>query len=149
GAGPAGGGRVSPRRDARIVFGESLPSGGRRDPRAGAGRGSRRCPRISRQPAGGRVSGNFLIPRMSSPGRFTELKRILPRGEISLEKSVLEAHAGDKWFASHLPDAVALPRSTSSVAALLRFASRHQIPVTPRGAGYGYVGGCVPMRGGI
>ena len=31
----------------------------------------------------------------------------------------------------------------------MRFAYRHQIPVTPRGAGFGYVGGCVPLKGGI
>jgi glycolate oxidase subunit GlcD len=77
------------------------------------------------------------------------LKQILPPGQISFAKSVLEAHAGDKWFATHRPDAVAFPRSTASVAALLRFAHQHRIPVTPRGAGQGYVGGCVPVRGGI
>jgi glycolate oxidase len=32
---------------------------------------------------------------------------------------------------------------------LLQFASREEIPVTARGAGFGYVGGCVPARGGI
>ncbi len=32
---------------------------------------------------------------------------------------------------------------------LLQFASAHKIAVTARGAGYGYVGGCVPVRGGI
>ena len=77
-----------------------------------------------------------------------QLKKMLP-GEISLEPKTLAKYAGDKWFATHLPDAVALPRSTRSVSAILRFANRHQIPVTPRGAGYGYVGGCVPMHGGI
>ena len=41
------------------------------------------------------------------------------------------------------------PRSTRSVAAVLGFAHRHRIPVTARGGGHGYVGGCVPMRGGI
>jgi glycolate oxidase len=76
------------------------------------------------------------------------LKRLLPR-EINLDPSTLEKYAGDKWFAAHLPDAVARPRSTQSVSRLLRFASRHRIPVTPRGAGHGYVGGCVPVRGGI
>jgi glycolate oxidase len=81
--------------------------------------------------------------------QLSRLKTILPRGEISFDKAVLEKYAGDKWFASHLPDAVALPRSTKSVSALLRFANRNGIPVTPRGAGYGYVGGCVPIRGGI
>jgi len=76
------------------------------------------------------------------------LKKNLP-GEIVLAPATLAHYAGDKWFASHQPDAVALPRSTRSVSAILRFAHEHNIPVTPRGAGHGYVGGCVPVRGGI
>lgn len=78
-----------------------------------------------------------------------KLQRLLPRGELRLDEPTLRAHAGDKWFASHLPQAVALPRTTRSVSLLLRFASRHRIPVTARGAGHGYVGGCVPVQGGI
>src|SRR5208283_2803501 len=77
------------------------------------------------------------------------LKNILPAGEIIFDPQILANYAGDKWFASHQPDAVALPRSTRSVSTLLRFANKHKIPVTPRGAGHGYVGGCVPVRGGI
>jgi glycolate oxidase len=81
--------------------------------------------------------------------RLAQLKRLLPPGEISFDPAVLAQHAGDKWFAAHLPDAVVLPRSAQSVSAALRFANQHDIPVTPRGAGHGYVGGCVPVRGGI
>ncbi len=76
------------------------------------------------------------------------LKKLLPR-EIFLEPHKRADYAGDKWFATHQPDAVALPRSAKSVSRILRFANQHKIPVTPRGAGHGYVGGCVPMRGGI
>jgi glycolate oxidase len=78
-----------------------------------------------------------------------QLKRFLRADEIFFEDSILEKYSGDKWFATHKPDAVALPRTTDSISALLRFANRHNIPVTARGAGYGYVGGCVPIRGGI
>jgi glycolate oxidase subunit GlcD len=77
------------------------------------------------------------------------LQEALPPGELTLDESVRRAHGSDKWFASALPDAVALPRSANSVAAILRFASARGIPVTPRGAGHGYVGGCVPVCGGI
>ncbi len=80
---------------------------------------------------------------------LARLKKLLPPGELVLDPKTLTRYAGDKWFATHQPDAVALPRSTKSVAAILRFAHRHHIPVTARGAGYGYVGGCVPVRGGI
>jgi len=80
---------------------------------------------------------------------LAQLPRLLPRGEVSFEASVLEKHAGDKWLVAHKPDAVVVPRSTRSVSALLRFANQHHIPITPRGAGYGYVGGCVPICGGI
>jgi len=80
---------------------------------------------------------------------LNKLKQLLPPHEISFAPDILAAHAGDKWFASHLPDAVALPRSTQSVATVLRFATAHKIPVTARGAGHGYVGGCVPAEGGI
>src|SRR5882757_5367540 len=79
---------------------------------------------------------------------FHRLKKILP-GEIILEPRKLADYAGDKWFATHQPDAVALPRSAKSVSTILRFANQHKIPVTPRGAGHGYVGGCVPLHGGI
>jgi glycolate oxidase subunit GlcD len=44
---------------------------------------------------------------------------------------------------------VVFAESTEHVSKLLRFASEHQVPVTPRGAGFGYVGGCVPAQGGI
>ena len=82
------------------------------------------------------------------PKLLRRLKKILP-GEIVMDSETLAKYAGDKWFATHKPDAVALPCSTQSVSAILRFASRHRIPVTPRGAGHGYVGGCVPLHGGI
>lgn len=77
------------------------------------------------------------------------LQKRLPKGELQLEPEILQRYSGDKWFAAALPDAVAFPRSTASVSAILKFASKFQIPVTPRGAGYGYVGGCVPVHGGI
>lgn len=80
---------------------------------------------------------------------FAALKRKLAPGELSFDLETRQKHSGDKWFAAALPDAVAFPKSTASVSAILAFANRHRIPVTARGAGQGYVGGCVPNRGGI
>lgn len=77
------------------------------------------------------------------------LARELEADELLTDRESLQANSGDKWFASSIPDAVVLPRDTVSVARVMRYASKHRIPVTPRGAGYGYVGGCVPSQGGI
>ena len=76
------------------------------------------------------------------------LKKKIP-GEIFFDATALKNYSGDKWFATHPPDAVALPRSSKSVSKILHFANQNKIPVTARGGGYGYVGGCVPIRGGI
>jgi glycolate oxidase subunit GlcD len=78
-----------------------------------------------------------------------KLVELLGAGVVSDEAEVREAHAGDKWFASNLPEVVVFAESTEQVSKLLKFASEHRIPVTARGSGFGYVGGCVPSRGGI
>ena len=68
---------------------------------------------------------------------------------LHFDEATRHQHAADKWFARRLPEAVALPRNTAQVSRLLRFAHERGIPVTARGAGYGYVGGCVPVQGGL
>ncbi len=70
-------------------------------------------------------------------------------GILFHDDATLQAHSHDKWFASRLPDLVAIPETTEQVSQILRFASENRIPVTPRGSGVGYVGGCVPLEGGI
>ena len=78
-----------------------------------------------------------------------DLRALLGEEAVSDDAAELLAHSGDKWFANHLPSVVVFATSTEQVSRLLRFASEKKIPVTARGAGYGYVGGCVPVRGGI
>ncbi len=79
---------------------------------------------------------------------INELKALL--GDcVSTEPDVLQEHATDKWHAAALPDAVVLARSAEQVAAAVTFAAQHNLPITARGAGVGYVGGCVPVQGGI
>jgi glycolate oxidase len=47
------------------------------------------------------------------------------------------------------PLAVVSPASTGEVAAVVRLADEHRIPVTARGAGTGMSGGCIPRADGI
>lgn len=78
-----------------------------------------------------------------------DIARILGPEKVSADPDILAQHAGDKWYAAVLPEAVAFPESTEDVSLLMRYASSMNIPVTARGGGVGYVGGCVPVRGGI
>jgi glycolate oxidase len=78
-----------------------------------------------------------------------ELRSLLGTHCVADDPEVLAEHSGDKWFAAHEPEAVVFAKSTSDVSKLLRFASHEKIPITARGGGFGYVGGCVPVQGGI
>lgn len=78
-----------------------------------------------------------------------DLRQVLGAEVVFDDAETLAAHGGDKWFANHPPQVVVFAENTAQVSQLLKFASEHKIPVTARGAGYGYVGGCVPVRGGI
>jgi glycolate dehydrogenase FAD-linked subunit len=78
-----------------------------------------------------------------------ELRKLLGDGIVADDAETLAVHGGDKWFAAHQPQVVVFARSTDDVSKLLQFASREKIPLTARGGGFGYVGGCVPARGGI
>ena len=77
------------------------------------------------------------------------LVKLLGPEKVSVDEQVLAEHAGDKWFASSLPEVVVFAEETADVAQVMRFASENKVPVTPRGSGYGYVGGCVPVKRGI
>lgn len=91
----------------------------------------------------------MAIKKSTQQRKLRQLEKSLTKGELSFELQTRKAHSGDKWFASHLPDAVAFPKSTKSVSQILTFATKNNIPVTARGAGVGYVGGAVPEHGGI
>src|SRR6478735_4821431 len=77
------------------------------------------------------------------------LAALIGAEKITTAADILAASSGDKWFASHPPDLVVFAESTADVSAVLKFANERKIPVTTRGAGFGYVGGCVPVHGGI
>src|SRR5436309_11528740 len=78
-----------------------------------------------------------------------ELRQVLGSDAIADDPETLAAHSGDKWFATEAPEVVVFARSTSDISKLLKFASQKKIAVTARGAGFGYVGGCVPAKKGI
>ncbi len=77
-----------------------------------------------------------------------DLQSLLP-DRISVSPADLEKCATDKWFASQQPEAVVYAESAAEVSAVMKFSAAHKVPVTVRGGGVGYVGGCVPVQRGI
>ncbi len=56
----------------------------------------------------------------------------------------------ESLHAAHVtPLAVVHPRSTDDVVTIVRWATRHQVPLTPRGSGTGLSGGATPVPGGV
>jgi len=79
-----------------------------------------------------------------------DLRRLIPaKAGIITDPERLAELGRDKWFAAALPEIAVAPGSAGEVSSVLAYADKHGIPVTARGAGVGYVGGCVPVRGGI
>ena len=86
---------------------------------------------------------------MNSATLAATLAALIGPDKVTTAADILAANSGDKWSASHPPDIVVFAESTADVATVLKFANEQKTPVTTRGAGYGYVGGAVPVHGGI
>jgi len=86
-----------------------------------------------------------------TPDIIRELSAIVGRDGVSTKKHDLEDCSHDEMPVAepHPPEVVVKPGDTQSVAQLLKYANDNRIPVTPRGAGTGLSGGCVPLYGGI
>ncbi|MCW0218033.1 MAG: FAD-binding protein [Prosthecobacter sp.] len=78
-----------------------------------------------------------------------DLISLIGASRVSTTSADLATHSTDKWFASNPPEVVVHAESTEDVSKVLRYANEHGIPVTPQGSRVGYVGGAVPLRGGI
>ena len=98
---------------------------------------------------GGACPTALLRQSSHEMGITSELRRLLGNDAVADDPPTLADHSGDKWFARETPEVVVFAQSSTDVKNLLRFANENKIPVTARGAGYGYVGSCVPVRRGI
>ena len=80
---------------------------------------------------------------------IAELSTVLGDG-LSLSKADLVAHgASEAYFAATPPDAVAYPRTTDEVAAIVRICAAHGAPVIPWGTGTSLEGHALALSGGV
>jgi glycolate oxidase subunit GlcD len=92
---------------------------------------------------------NKINRELSSPVWLAGLEAVLDPERISVAAETLAEFGTDRWHASAKPEVVVQALSRDDVVATMKFANKNGIPVTTRGSGVGYVGGCVPVSGGI
>jgi glycolate oxidase len=80
---------------------------------------------------------------------LTRLAGIVGESNLLLDDTDRLTFGTDALRRGHPADAVVRPGSTSEVAAVVRVCAEAGIPFVPRGAGTGYTGGAVPVRGGV
>ena len=80
-----------------------------------------------------------------------ELIAALPDGSVLTDRDVVASYRQDWARDPHAgwPRAVVRATCTADVQAVLRWASAHNVPVVPRGAGSGLSGGSTAVEGGI
>ena len=78
-------------------------------------------------------------------------QKVVGAGNVLGGDAVTDDYSHDEALTTPpvVPAAVVLPATTEEVAAVLRVADEHRIPVTARGAGTGMSGACVPEADGI
>ncbi|MCB1057078.1 MAG: FAD-binding oxidoreductase [Acidobacteria bacterium] len=85
-----------------------------------------------------------------TPDLLAELRRRVGDEALLAAEDDLERYDHDYTEAFRFtPEAVLLPSSPDQVAEILRFATEHRLPVTPRGAGTGLSGGALAVHGGL
>jgi glycolate oxidase len=83
------------------------------------------------------------------PSALRDLQAIVGRDSVVHQRHDLVIFERDANIEGALPDAVVFASSTADVAAVMKVAAQHGLPVVPRGAGTGLSGGAVTVHGGI
>ncbi len=78
-----------------------------------------------------------------------KLESLVGRDHLTTEKEELICYSYDATGKESLPDAVAFPGSVEEISAIMKLAASDKFPVIARGAGSGFVGGSVPIQGGV
>lgn len=86
---------------------------------------------------------------MIDAAHIEALEGIVGGENVYSDKAHLIAYSYDATRTKYEPDAVVFPRDEADVSAILQYCNKHQIVITPRGAGSGFTGGALPANGGI
>ena len=77
------------------------------------------------------------------------LEEIVGSDDIKSDKIHLRAYSYDATKEHFEPEAVVFPENEEEVSKILKYCNENKIVVIPRGAGSGFTGGALPVKGGI
>jgi glycolate oxidase len=77
------------------------------------------------------------------------LAAIAGADRVAVDAATRRAFGRDALGRGHAPDVVVTPANTAEIAAIARLCHDTHTPLVVRGAGTGYTGGSVPIRGGV
>ena len=80
---------------------------------------------------------------------ITLLQREFPQRSILHDSANFEEYVRDATEIDHIPDMVAFPENAEEVARAIELSRRFHFPIIARGAGTGFSGGAVAIRGGV
>jgi glycolate oxidase subunit GlcD len=78
-----------------------------------------------------------------------ELKSIVGESRVTDDPAELYCYSYDSSYVRGNADYVVRPKSADEIAEIVKLASKHNVPIVPRGSASGLTGGSVPVRGGI
>lgn len=90
------------------------------------------------------------VPLMTLDKALIEIERVAGSGSVLRDPDVRAAYSHDESEAEpRLADAIVRVDRGAPLAEIMKIATKYGVPITPRGAGTGRVGGAVPIEGGI
>ncbi|MFH1994759.1 MAG: FAD-linked oxidase C-terminal domain-containing protein, partial [Nitrospinota bacterium] len=78
-----------------------------------------------------------------------KIKEIIPSAGVLVGDEEKICYSYDASIKEALPDIIVKADTADEISSVIKIASEHNIPIIPRGAGTGFAGGTVPVRGGI
>ncbi len=79
---------------------------------------------------------------------YTEFINLLGNDRVLSDKEELLCYSYDAAIKESMPDFVVFPLNEMEISAIVKICKKHNIPITGRGAGTGFSGGSIPIKGG-
>ena len=78
-----------------------------------------------------------------------EFEELLGKSRVLSEKEELLCYSYDATSKEFMPDVVVFPLNAGEISKIVKLCLKHDTPIVGRGAGSGFSGGSLPLKGGV